>query len=374
MPCLGTHTRRLLAGLVAVTLTAALAVVPAALAARDPVRVGSFHLRLSDAFKKQLSRHGVSMTPKSFEIRGGAIDPITGNGLLKLRGRLTFKHGDEKLPFKRVTATLGSGGVLKAGGVKLFRLGGGTVSRNGFGANIKGIRLTFLKGAAKGLNRKLGLSSLRRGTAGSLSVSAQPQTVEVVSGTTSVEPALGAGSVSSKLAAHCVDPNSGVSVIAPGMQPGGPGTTFFFPVSFGTISPIGADGVVQQAGGLQLANGGAGLPPDCPASNNLTIRLSDFSADLLHRTVSAHVAISGSGSPLGDLDAAIIFPLDISDAWVNADPFNLAVASNGTAIRLNPFAAATLNLLLPQPSPADPNMQFADGDLFGISGISVAVR
>ncbi len=359
---------------VALSLAALLAFAPAAFGAGDPVRAGSFQLKLSQAFKNQLSRHGVAITPKSFAIKSGSIDPTTGTGSLTLKGKLRFKHAHKRVVYGHLNATLGPGGALRGGRTKLFSLNGGTVTRNGFGADIGGVDLNFLKSSAKKLRKALDLNALRSGDAGSLAVSEQPQTVEVLSGTASVVPALGPGSISSKLAAHCVDPNAGVSVIAPGTQPGGPGTTIFFPVTFGTISPSALDGVIQQAGGIQLANGGPGLPAGCPASSNFTIRLSDLSVDLLSRTVSAHVALSGSGSPFGNLDAQVSFPIDINDAWVNPDPQAFVVTTNGSVIRLNPSAAYLLNVVLPQPSPGDPSMQFADGDAFGTAGVTVQVR
>ncbi len=358
----------------ALSLVAALILAPSALAAGDPVRTGSFQLQLSAAFKHQLSRHGVAVSPRSFAIRSGAIDPTNGSGTLSLRGTLRFKHGHERVSYKHLKATLGPGGALRSGKTKLFALSGGTVARNGFGTEVSGVDLRFPRRAAKKVKKAFDLHSLPSGRAGSLSVSEQPQTVEVLSGTASVAPALGPGSISSKLAAHCVDPNTGVSVIAPGTQPGGPGTTMFFPINFGTISPAGLDGVIQQSGGVQLANGGPGLPAGCPASSDFSMRLSDLSVDLLNRNVTAHVAVSGSGSPIGNIDAEVTFPIDVSDAWVNPDPQNLAVATNGTVIKLNSTAAYFLNQLLPQPSPGDPSMQFADGDLFGTAGLSVQVR
>ena len=59
---------------------------------------------------------------------------------------------------------------------------------------------------------------------------------------------------------------------------------------------------------------------------------------------------------------------------LNADPEALAIAANGTVIKLNTTAAYFLNLLFPQPSPGDPSMEFSDGDVFGTAGLSVQVR
>ena len=168
--------------LVALLLVAALVFAPTAFGAGDPVASGSFHLKLSRSFQQQLRRNGVAMKPKVFSVEQGSIDPITGTGTLTLKGKLRFKHGHKKVVYNKVTATLGSNGVLKGGGVKLFNLRGGTVVRNGFGADVSGVKASFRKGAAKKINKRLGLHSLHRASAGSLSVSEQPQTVEVTGG------------------------------------------------------------------------------------------------------------------------------------------------------------------------------------------------
>ncbi len=373
---LRTETRWGRAALLAAALFALASVFALpAFGAGDPVKGGSFKLDPSRGFKHQLAAHAVSMSPKSFSVKGGQIDPTTGTGWLKLRGRLSFSHRGKRVAFGHLVARLGAGGVLRSGKTKLFRLRGGSVDRLGFGASVGGIDSTLLRSAAARLSRKLELTApLHRVRAGSISLSEQPQTVQVNDGTATIDPDGSPGSFDSKLAAHCIDPAGGISVIAPGSQPGGPGTRMSFPVSFGTISPLGTDGVINQSGGIQLANGGSGLVPGCSASNTVTIQISDLSADLLNRSVIAHLSISGSGSPVGNLAAAISFPLDVSGTLVNADPADLSLAINGSAIKLNPVAASTLNLIFPQPSPVDPAMQFQDGDAMGTVGLSVQVR
>lgn len=383
MPCLRTHNLRreaaqprcrTLAALVACSLVALLVAAPAALGAGDPVASGTFRLQYSDAFKNHLRHSHVSIKGSSFAVRGGSIDPITGAGSLTLKGKLTFKHRHEKVVFRNLEAKLGSGGVLKSDRTKLFGLSGGSVTRDGFGAEISGVEARFLKSAAKKLRKNLEVHSLRQRSAGKLSVSEQPQTVEIITGTATLTPELGPGSIASKLAAHCIDSNTGVSVIAPGTQPGGSGTTFIFPVTFGTISPSGTSGLIQQTGGIQLVNGGPGLPAGCPASTTVTIQLSDLGVDLEQKMVTAHVVINGPGSPFGNLDAGINFPIDVSETLINADPDSLAVAANGTVIQLNYAAAYMLNWIFPQPSPGDPSMEFAVGDVFGTAGLTVQVR
>lgn len=359
-----------------VSLTA-LTFAPAAFAAGDPVASGTLRVEPGDAFKRQLSRNHVHLhlNAGSFAIASGSIDPTTGAGSLRLRGSMIFKHGKERLRFRKLAATLGpSGGSLKSGHTRLLGLGAGSVSRNGFGAEVEGIDLRLPRTFARKLRKAFDLRSLRPGAAGSAAVSEQPETVQIVSGTADVTPASGAGSIASKLAAHCVDLSTGITPIAPGTQPGGPGTTLFYPVAFGTISPLGAAGVIQQTGGVQIANGGSGLPSGCPTSNTLTMGIKDFSIDLQSREATAHVSIRGSGSPFGDLDAQISFPINVSGAFIWADPTALAIATRGSAIDLNALAATMLNTVLPQPSPADPSLEFAAGDRFGGASLTVQVR
>jgi hypothetical protein len=189
-----------------------------------------------------------------------------------------------------------------------------------------------------------------------------------------MQPASGTGSVNSKLAAHCIDPVAGMSAIAPATQPAGPDTAIVYPISSGTISPIATDGLVHQSGGMQIANGGSGLAPGCSALNTLTIQITDLSSNLLTRTISGHASISGSGSPLGNLEASVGFPLDISDTSVNPDPFGLSLTTTGTGLKLDSASAAEFNLFFPQPSPANPALEFGAGDDLGTVGLSVKVR
>ena len=377
MALLFTHNRRPLWALMATTLVAALTFATPASAAPDPVRTGLVRLKLSAAFEKQLERNRVSMKPKLFEVVGGTVDPATGTGSLKLGGRLRFERGDTEVAFKKARLSLGTGGALKAGRVKLFRVARGPAIRNGFGTDFRSLGLTLLGAGARKLNRELGLHSLHRGKAGAFTVSLQPLTLGVKSGTASLKPGVGPGSVTSKLAAHCVDPGTGMSAISPATQPDGPNTTIFFPITSGNLSPIGMAGLVSQGGGIQLDNGGSGLPAGCPLSNDVTIRIVDLQGDLDDRSVTSTALVSGPGSPvssLGEVGSETDLPIDITDTWFNPDPVNLAIESNGSTISIDALSASMLNFVLPQPPPADPGMEFMAGDLFGTIGISARLR
>ena len=366
--------------LVALLLVAALVFAPTAFGAGDPVASGSFNLKLSRSFKNQLRRNGVAMKPKVFTVEQGSIDPITGTGTLTLKGRLRFKHDHKKVVYNKVTATLGSNGVLKGGGVKLFKLSGGAVTRNGFGADLSGVKASFLKSAAKKINKKLGLHSLHRASAGSLSVSEQPQTVEVTGGNVHVVPeplSAGSGTVTSKLLAHCINGLTGVTAIGPGIKnPPALTPSFDFPVTGGTISPQGTDGVVNSAGGIELANTNGNIG-DCDTAPPplATLEQTDSSYNLLSNYISSHVVIEGSVPTVGDQGVGIGSNLNASNATVSANPDDHSVTVNGTVIRFNKGSALFLRQTFPQPTSSyDASMEFVSGDLFGTMNLTVTTR
>jgi hypothetical protein len=361
-------------------LAALLAIVPSAAAAGDPVASGSLRLKTSGSLKKQLKRSHATMSPKALTIDKGTLDPTTGSGQLSFKGSLRFKHGQKKVVYRKLSATLGAGGVLKSGTTPLFGLRGGTLTRDGFGAQISSAKLTLRRSAAKKLSRKLGLPSLRAGSAGSASVAAQPQTVQIVSGSATLAPYLPnhAGSVAAKLGAHCVNSASGVTPIAPATEPAGVTTPFVFPVTGGTISPDGADGTIQQSGGLKLVSvtGGPGVSPHCNTITPAQLTETDFAYDLLQKTVLSHVVISGHPTdPTGDQGVLVGATLDSAQLTVSVDPAKHTVATSGAEIRINRGTALYLNQVFPQPVASyDPSSEFAAGDAFGVASVTATVR
>lgn len=366
----------------------ALALAPAGFAAGDPVKSGTLHLKLSGAFKKQLKRNDVRLSDKAFSLKGGSINPITGAGEVTLKGRLRFKHGRKKAVYKKLTATLDGKGLLKGTGLrrngslnrnptKLFRLRGGSVTRNGFGAKISSVKVKFLQGAARKINRRLDLDSLRRARAGSLSISEQPQTVEVTGGSVRLIPnpdiSAGSGTIASKFIDHCINGLNGATAISPAIKnPPAGAPSFDYPVTGGTLSPQGTDGEVQLTGGLQLANttslGGCG---SAPARN---IQQTDFAYNLLDKYISAHVVVNGPPAPLGgDQGVGIGSNLDTGNVTVSADPDQQTVTINGVVVRINGGSALFLNQTFMQPS-YDASMEFASGDLNGIANLLVSTR
>jgi hypothetical protein len=384
-------------GIVAIlVMSVALLSAPTAFGAGDPIASGTFSFKQSGGFKHQLKKNHVKLTPKKFSIKAGSsLDPITGAGSVRL-GKITFKKGNKKVVYSSAKATLGANGGtgnIKGSTGKVFSLKGGKVARNGFGATISGVKVKLLKGAAKKINRKLGLHSLHKGSAGSLGVTEQPQTVQIVSGTAYVDVPLSdlggstAGtSVTGKLDAHCINPVGGAAPIAPATltlfppsPPSPPNTAarFTFPVAGGTISPAGNDGVLQQQGGVHLANtlGGAG----CPPAGSTTLDQKDFAVNLALLNIQADVVFGGTipgnflGGP-GDKGIAIGQVIDPAGVTVSANPTTHTITVDGGTIKNNAAAAQTLNTLFPRKASEPASRDFADGDTFGRPSVTVTVR
>jgi hypothetical protein len=410
---------------IALAMSATLIASPVAFGARDPVATGNFKLKLGGAFKAQLRSNGVKMKPKSPKFKSGSLDPVTGAGSLKLK-KITFKKGNKKLVYGNVKATLGAFGAkgnIKGNNGKIFSTKGGTVVRNGFGAELSGVKVKFLKGAAKKINRKLELNSLHKGSAGKVSFSEQPKTVEVVSGTAFVDipigflPAAGAipgtgadpNTVAAKSPAHCISPAVGSAAIAPALKasltspnpdvgplPTGVAARFKFPVTGGTVGPAGNAGVLQLSGGVRLQSGGpdgvwaqgASCTAHAPgeATSQDYLNTTNLAPNLGESNVQSNVFIgglnpgcfaantpAGCGILAGDKGIAIGQTIDSSAATVSADPVDRTVVIAGSLIKNNATSTLTLNGLFPNGS-GNSAFDFADGDKFGISTLTVAVR
>ncbi len=362
-----------MAGAVALAATLAYSPPAAAAAPGDPVASGSLKLTLSRGFKSQLKSNGVKMSRREFTIKKGAIDPTNGSGSVTFSGKLKFKGSDGKLVFKKVTATLGGGGVLKGDGTKLFKLSSGKVERNGFGAEITGINAKLHRKGIRKINRKLGLSSLHKGKVGTAAFSEQPKTVRVTGGQTNIVPSLAGDSVAFKLVAHCINPLTGVEAIAPAVKH--LDAAFDFPASGGTIGPNGKDGVVLHAGGSRINKdplndlGACGAVPD-----NANIEQTNLQFDLGKNRVFGDAKIGGYGPPLGGpKGTAIAFDIRAANAVVNAHANNKRITVSGQVLVLSEASAQFLNLVFPN-NTGDATRDFKAGDVFGTASTTVDTR
>jgi hypothetical protein len=396
---------RVIGAIVALAAAGALVFAPGAPAAGEPIAKGTFRLNLSATFKAQLRANGVKMTPRSPKFLRGSLDPTTGTGKLKL-AKISFRKGGEKVVYRSVEARIGVGGAIKGSAGKLFALSRGNVERIGFGALVSGVRIRFPKGAARTINRRLGLGSLRPGRAGTVSFSEQPKTVAIEEGRATImpflPPVLGGpqNGVAAKIQSHCIDPFVGVAPIAPASLVG---QTFHFPVVGGTVGPTGKTGVIQLSGGVRLANGDVGdatfpqpascpdiplLPGPGPGSSTSYLEQTNLAPNLELGNVQANAFLGGTipgcwtaNDPpgcnviAGDKGIAIGQVIDMSNASVKADPSGnpKTVTIDGLVIKNNDTSSLVLNGLFPNAS-TDPGKAFADGDLFGTAAMTLEVR
>jgi hypothetical protein len=372
---------RAIAVVAALTASVALTSAPAAFGAvdGDPIASSTFTFKLSSGFKKQLKQNGVKMKPKKLKLTKGDVDPTTGAADVRF-GKVTFKKGSKKFVFNNLKGSMP--GKVKANEGAIFKLTAPKVARNGFGADLTGVKVKLLKGAAKKINKALDLHSLHKSTAGSFSLSYQPKTVKVLSGQADVLPSLSSGSVASKIGAHCIPLIGGVTPVAPATQTNPPAGAFHFPVAGGTISPAGNDGVVNQLGGLKLVNAqtGIGVPPSCASTELHSLLQQNLSTLLASNQIQADVVISipppaPLGGPKGVAFAATIDPAGPPPATVKADPAAHQVTTSGGIIKITDTSAKFLNLVFPQPSSSfSASSEFAAGDLFGTPTLTVNTR
>jgi len=342
----------------AVMATTALVASPAAFGAQDTVASGKLSLKLSSGFKKQLKKNGVKLKPSSYKINGGKLDPTTGTGTVNLKGKMTFKKGSKKVVYKKLTAKLGSGGVLKGSSGKVFKLKGGKVARNGFGANVTGVKLKFLKSAAKKINKKLELNSLHQGSAGKANANnVQPDKVTLTSGTSELKPNL---VTFAKFGHHCISPLTGGTTGTVGILPIAPATStaapsFVFPIASGDISPDGSGGSANSSGGIQITenilNDNAPAPGSmCNTINQGTasqIKQTDLVLDLSTKQIQAHILISGTENAALDGDKGVAFIGTISPGAVTSDPATRTVSFTDAPAAFNATSALVLNGAFP---------------------------
>ncbi|MGH2981739.1 MAG: hypothetical protein ACRDKV_06830 [Solirubrobacterales bacterium] len=426
----------------ALAVSAAMVASPAAFGAGDPIASGKVSFKVPNGFKKKLKRNRVRMKPKNFRIRPSAsnLDPVAGGGRIKLKGKMKFRGHGKKLVIRRLEIKYGDdGGNIKGrtGGrrFKLFRIrsnpGGAETTRVGFGARVTDIHARMTWRLAKRINRKLNLNSLFGGQrVAKLTISEQPETVQVNSGFVFVDIPVGflppsaivgsgtdPNTVAAKQPSHCLDPSAAVAAIpgdpsnparftsltAPdpvlGPPPSGMAARLRFPVTGGTVSPAGNDGVIQVVGGVRLMTGETGLgaiifpqPAICsdtdpsPTASTSILDTENLAPNLGLLNVQANTTIRGTSPGCNGTGAACgpaLFPgnkgvaigqvIDASGIAVSADPNAHTVNISGALIRNNQTATTVLSGLFPNAS-GNPAQDFANNDKFGISTLSVNVR
>jgi hypothetical protein len=348
--------RRLRARIVGIVTASALAVglvaAPAAFGTADPASGGTFKLKLNNAFKNQLKNNNVSMKPKKWTINGGSLDPVTGDGTLTLKGKLTFKNkqNGKKAVFKslQVTKTKFTG---KSGGRKtIAKLTGGTIGRSGFDSSITGLKAKFK--AAKRVNKKLDLDSLKNKKMGKATKTTVFSSLSVVGGSASldIDTTAAPPQAAAKFGAKGVDASDPEAITATGTAqynfPPIPAPVLSFPtiLSGSTINQTGTFGQLNTGGGIRFEKTDSSGDNDAiacataghPASDQtpagvpgVYVTLDNVRIDLEAKTASAEVTVPDpaafpAGLPIGRLNVA-----DLSGGTVTADPATRKISFSG---------------------------------------------
>jgi hypothetical protein len=338
----------------AAALFALLAFAPYASATADPVEGGSATVTLNNGFTKYLKTFGIKTTKiapaklkgkkATFPVTGGEVDPTTGAGTLNLGGGLKFKAGKKSAPVKGLvidTTKKALFGKVAGKKVKLATIAGWSYARAGFGVSMTVKKLKLTNAAATKLNKKLGYAKgkpkpfLKNKLVGSAAAEEQPSTVAVLpSGNVSFDADAG---LLGKLKKVQVD----LKTIAPAQANGL--TAFTFPITGGTVSPLGTGGVVQSGGGLELEQK---LFTGEPGKEFLEtkITLSNFYVDLAAKTISVEVSAVSNASEelnLGNLQRSSI--ADLTVGGVVADSAARTVTIQNASGKLQPISAKVLN-------------------------------
>ena len=376
-------------------MSTALLSAPAAFGAvdGDPIANSTMELNFSRSFKKQLKNNGVKMNANGFNIvrhLTSDVDPITGYGDLRL-GKVIFKKGKNRVIYNNLKGTV-PGNVRSSQSGKLFKLSApATVERDGYGAKVNGVTMSFVKNAAKKINRKLNLNSLHKASAGSFSFEYKPETVKVIGGTAqttgvpTTDPDFN-NSVGAKLLnGHCVSGiGTGITPIEPATKtvifpPGGLAIRFEFPVVDGAISPDGQDGLSETAGGLRLMKSSS----TGACNNGFTGELTQqgITTDITERTVSSEVEILSAppGVSTGPRGRAVGQTIDPTNTVITISPANRTFTLSGSVVQLAPSSATILNLVFPcvtncDDNPPAGNNTLQGGDIFGTSQLTVVTR
>jgi len=334
---------------------------PAASAASDPLASGSTTLTLNRGLVKKLKRSGVrilkvgSATVRgrkaTFPVTGGSLDPTTGAGTVNHSGGIKFKRGKRNVALKNFivdTTTASLNGRVGRKSQKIASTKGVTFTRNGFGVDVKVSNLKLTGKTARALNKKLGLKGKKKvrgnSSLGASASTTQPSTVTVLPvGNASLNPD---SATLAKFASKGVNPLTDIRPInGAGV---GPGPSFVFPISGGTIGLTANAGTLNTSGGLAIA----------PAAK-LKTEFNNLSADFGTKVITAEVNITPSPPGPGNLGRTSIADIDLTGATVSSDASARTVSVANMTVKLQAVAAATLNEVYPG------GVNFVAGDSLG---------
>ncbi len=247
------------AGLLAVT---ALALLPAAAQAHNPISGGNTSLKVDGGTAKVLAANGVSVKPlKPAKVKGGAIDfPVTGGeissdgakGTIKHSGGLKFKAGGKSLSAKSFVIELNKGKLtakVGAARVPLLKLdtSKAKIKRQGLDTKLSNVKGSLTRAAAEALNATFGVNLFKRGIpVGKTTTLVKPETVRMTGGDTALtlDPGTAGALTGLGISAAPIDPASA-----------NPDGSLAFPITGGKVNATTFAGKIKHSGGISLTDG-----------------------------------------------------------------------------------------------------------------------
>jgi hypothetical protein len=356
---------------VLVTLTGLLVFASSATAARDPLVPGLTDMHMKKGFVRKLGNNGIgvvgvgngSVSSRRLRVpsRGGKLDPTDGQGFVENGSGFKFQLGKRGVPVTKATVNtvkLAVYATVAKAHMQFGTIVGFSTARDGFGADIKAIKLALTAKAARRISNRLGLRGGHRLEGGrvmsNLWSATQPATVTVLpQGSATLE---GDVATLTKFAQKGVKLPEGISAIAPATKP--TATSFQFPIVGGTLAPDASNGTVQTAGGVQILKEAEPISP--------TMKLLNIYADFETKAATVEIEITPTPPFPGAVGRSSIADLALEGATVVADPNARTIAVTGAEARIQAVAAATLNDVFNQPPPEPPPASnFIVGDSLG---------
>lgn len=353
------------AGIVAALLVFA----ASASAARDPIANGTTDLHMKKGFLRKIANLGVTVQPIGngavvgnkigLRVRSGKLDPTSVQGFLETGSGFKLVRGRRGVPITRLTLNTVRGAAYAT--VARAHMQIGTLSsplvtaREGFGANLKAVKLELTEKAVRRISNRLGLRGHQRLNPGRVLsnayATAQPETVTVLPQGAAVLSA-DAGALA-KFEQKGVKVPAGAAPLAPA-APAGP-TSFQLPIAGGAIAPDASKGTVGTSGGVQILKQAEPFSP--------TMRLRNAEIDFAARTASVELEILPKPPFAGAAGRSTVVDVTLPANSVSVDPGARTITVNGAEARLQAGAASTLNDVFNQPAPEPPpSSNFVVGD------------
>jgi hypothetical protein len=363
-----------LAGLVLLSFTSS------ASAAQDPIATGTTDLHMKKGFVRKLSNLGASVqgvgagsvtgNKISLQVRDGDFDPTDAQGFLDTRGGFKFQLGNRGVPVTQLTVNTVKNAVyakIAKARMQFGVLTPPTTGREGFGANMKAVKLSLTEKATRRISNRLGLKGSKRLNAGRVLSNtystAQPETVTILAqGNATLT---GNNATLAKFAAKGVKVPQGFTPIAPTTQPSP--TSFAFPITGGTVSPNASQGTVQAAGGVQILKQAEPFSP--------TVKLTNLQVNFTAKAATAELEILPSPPFPGAAGRTALVDIVLPPNSVTTTEATRTITIQGAEARLQATAASTFNDVFNQPAPPPPPASnFVVGDPLGTFSMTLQAQ